>query len=61
MLSATIYCNNDGVINDDHYDYNAIGLPFMKHLGEVIYDYELTRTRKNKPDLSSIKFDYSEN
>jgi hypothetical protein len=58
MMSATIYCNNDGIINDDHYDYNEIGLPFMKHLGEVIYNYELTRTRKNKPDLSPIKFDY---
>jgi hypothetical protein len=58
MLSATIYCNNDGILNDDHYDYNTIGLPFMKHLGEVIYDYELKRPRKHKPDLSSVKFDY---
>ena len=58
LLSATIYCNSDGILNDDHYDYNTIGLPFMKHLGEVIYDYELKRPRKHKPDLSSVKFDY---
>jgi hypothetical protein len=58
MLSATIHCNRDGIYNDDHYDYDDTGLPFMKHLGEVIYQYELTRERKNKPDLSALKFDY---
>lgn len=58
FLSAIIYCNNDGILNDDKYDYNTIGLPFMKHLGQVIYDYELTRPRKNIPDLSGFIFKY---
>jgi hypothetical protein len=49
MLSAVIYCNSDGVLNDSKYDYDTIGLPFMKHLGEVIYDYECNRFRKVKP------------
>ena len=60
MLSATIHCNSDGIYNDDKYDYETIGLPFMKHLGEVIYQYELKRERKHKPDLSAFKFDYSD-
>lgn len=58
FLSAVIYCNSDGVLNDDKYDYDNIGLPFMKHLGQLIYDYELKRTRKVKPDLSSFIFKY---
>jgi len=44
MLSAVIYCNSDGILNDSRYDYDAIGFPFMKNLGKVIYDEEV-RTR----------------
>jgi hypothetical protein len=58
FLSAAIYCNNDGILNDDKYDYDAIGFPFMKHLGEVIYQYELKRNKKIIPDLSSLIFNY---
>jgi hypothetical protein len=46
MLSATIYCNEDGIFNDDKYEYDEIGFPFMKHLGEVIYNYELSRKKQ---------------
>ncbi|MBK7883256.1 MAG: serine hydrolase [Chitinophagaceae bacterium] len=58
FLSAVIYCNSDGILNDDQYDYETIGLPFMKNLGKVIYDYEVKRERKVKPDLSGMKFVY---
>ncbi len=58
MLSAVIYCNSDGIFNDDKYDYKTIGYPFLKNLGRVIYDYELKRSRKYPADLSSFKFDY---
>ena len=58
FVSAIIYCNSDGILNDDKYDYDSIGLPFMKNLGKVIYDYELKRTYKIKPDLSSVLFTY---
>lgn len=43
LLSATISCNSDGIYNDDHYEYETVGLPFMKHLGRVIYGYEVRR------------------
>ncbi len=55
MLSAVIYCNSDGVLNDDQYDYQTVGYPFMKALGRRIYQYELTRTRQHKPDLSEFR------
>ena len=58
FLSAVMYCNSDGILNDDKYDYNTIGLPFMKNLGQVIYDYEVKRTKKYLPDLSDFKFIY---
>lgn len=58
FLSAAIYCNKDQILNDDQYDYETIGLPFMKQLGEVIYQHELTRKRDHLPDLSDLIFDY---
>ena len=58
FVSAIIYCNSDGILNDDKYDYKTIGFPFMKNLGRVIYDYELKRTYKIKPDLSPVLFTY---
>ncbi|HEX8314624.1 MAG TPA: hypothetical protein VF609_06520, partial [Flavisolibacter sp.] len=61
LLSATIYCNSDGIFNDDKYDYENIGLPFLKHLGEVIYQYEAGRIKSHKPDLSKFRFDYKQN
>ena len=57
-LSAVIYCNSDGILNDDKYDYKTVGYPFLKNLGKVIYDYELKRNRKYPADLSSVKFNY---
>ena len=58
MLTATIYVNSDGVMNDNKYDYDKIGYPFMYKLGQCIYDYELTRNRKYKPDLSGFNIHY---
>jgi hypothetical protein len=59
MVSAVIFCDKDGILNDDKYDYGDTGLPFMKWLGEDIYRYELSRPREHKPDLSTFIFNYS--
>jgi len=59
FLSANIYCNSDGIFNDDHYDYDNVGLPFLKNLGQAIYQYELQRKHKRIPDLSTFQFQYS--
>jgi beta-lactamase class A len=60
ILSAVIHCNSDGIFNDDKYDYDSVGFPFMKNLGRVIYDHELKRTRKVIPDLSRFRFNYTQ-
>lgn len=58
FLSANIYCNSDGIFNDDHYDYESIGFPFLKELGQVFYQYELKRNRKHKASLDQFKITY---
>ncbi len=58
MLAATIYVNSDGVMNDNKYDYDNIGYPFLYKLGQCIYNYELKRERKYKPDLSKFIIHY---
>ena len=58
MLSATIYCNEDGIINDDRYDYESVGIPFLKRLGQVMYEYEIQRKRARAPDLTEFKMTY---
>ncbi|MFN8251293.1 MAG: serine hydrolase [Ferruginibacter sp.] len=58
FLSAVIYCNSDGIINDDKYDYDQVGRPFLKNLGQVMYDYESQRNKKHLPDFSDFIFYY---
>lgn len=60
QLSAIIHCNSDGIFNDDKYDYDSVGFPFMKNLGRVIHEYELKRQRKRTPDLSIFQLRYTE-
>jgi hypothetical protein len=58
MLTATIYTNSDGVLNDDRYDYEEVGWPFMYDLGQIVYQYELKRSRKFRPDLQRFNLRY---
>lgn len=58
MVSAAVYCNKDEILNDDKYDYNSIGYPFMKNLGKALYDFEIKRKRNFTPDLSPLLFTY---
>jgi len=60
ILSATIYTNENQTYNDDQYEYEEIGLPFLKNLGQAIYEVELDRKREYKPDLSRFRFQYGD-
>ena len=51
MLSATIYVNSDGVVNDSKYDEETVGFPFLNTIGTAFYEYELKRPRKYHPKL----------
>ncbi|NBT16408.1 MAG: hypothetical protein EBS95_08700 [Chitinophagia bacterium] len=53
MLSATVYVNSDGVVNDSKYDEESIGFPFLRSIGRSFYEYDLSRERKTKPQLNN--------
>lgn len=58
MLTAVIYVNRDEVMNDDKYEYESVGHPFLYQLGQTIYQYELTRKRRYVPDLGRFQIPY---
>ena len=45
LLSATILVNENGIYNDDVYEYEAMGLPFLAELGRALYQFELKRIK----------------
>lgn len=45
LLTATILVNKDGIFNDDAYEYDEIGLPFLATLGRALYSYETDRKK----------------
>lgn len=52
MLGIVIQVNENKIYNDNNYEYDQIGLPFIAELGRVIYQHELKRERSVTPDLS---------
>jgi len=41
MLTSVIYVNDNEIFNDNKYEYEKIGMPFLSSLGKAIYEYEL--------------------
>ena len=37
LVSATLLVNKDGVFNDDNYEYDTVGIPFLAELGRQLY------------------------
>jgi hypothetical protein len=60
MLTAVVQSNEDGIYNDNKYEYATVCLPFLKNLGRFIYQYELQRPKKHLPDLTKFKFGYKQ-
>lgn len=54
FLSAVIYTNQNDILNDDQYETEQIGLPFLNELGNFIYQHELSRAKNRTPDLSYL-------
>ncbi|MEJ1223858.1 serine hydrolase [Sediminicola sp. 1XM1-17] len=42
MISATIMVNEDGILNDDQYEYETVGIPFLAELGRELYQLQLS-------------------
>lgn len=58
FLTAVVQSNEDGIYNDSKYEYETVCYPFMKNIGQEIFKYELTRRKKQLPDLRKFKMDY---
>ncbi|WP_421811264.1 serine hydrolase [Flagellimonas sp.] len=43
MLTATILVNDNHIFNDNTYEYEEIGIPFLAQLGRELYEIELRR------------------
>ncbi|RYE23455.1 MAG: hypothetical protein EOP42_23260, partial [Sphingobacteriaceae bacterium] len=43
MLTVVIQSNENGIYNDNKYEYETVTLPFLKNLGQVIYQQEKIR------------------
>jgi hypothetical protein len=59
LLTAVIYVNENEILNDNQYEFEQTGFPFLSNLGKVIYRHELARKRKHKPNLHRFRLDYS--
>ncbi|WP_373073593.1 serine hydrolase [Zeaxanthinibacter enoshimensis] len=40
LLSATLLVNENGIYNDDEYEYEETGIPFLAALGRGVYHFE---------------------
>ncbi|MBQ4804192.1 serine hydrolase [Aquimarina sp. MMG015] len=45
ILSATIHVNENEIYNDDNYEYDKIGIPFLAQLGRMIHDLEKQKSK----------------
>ncbi|WP_340202689.1 serine hydrolase [Ascidiimonas sp. W6] len=46
LLTATILVNKNEIFNDDVYEYDTVGIPFLATLGRKLYQIELERKQK---------------
>jgi hypothetical protein len=58
LVSVVILCNEDEIFNDDVYEYDLVGFPFLRQLGQEIHGYEMKRPKKHPPKLDHLKIKY---
>lgn len=46
IVSATLIVNKDKIFNDDNYEYDTVGLPFLAELGRQLYSKNLKSDSK---------------
>lgn len=54
ILSAVIQSNNNEIYNDNTYEYESVCFPFLKNLGQKIYDLELKREKPYLPNFNTM-------
>lgn len=56
LVSAVLYTNENGIINGGKYEYEQIGYPFFKRVGEILLAYESQRPKQHLPKLQKYSF-----
>nr|WP_295874498.1 serine hydrolase [uncultured Chitinophaga sp.] len=55
LLSASLLVNKDGPLGEDQEAFETTGKPFLKALGELIYEEELQRKKMYQPNLDRFR------
>jgi hypothetical protein len=55
FLAAALYTNDDGIVNNEKYEYQKIAFPFYGKLGRIIYEME---TERKKEGFAGFGFCY---
>ena len=56
LLAVVVQSNENGIYNDGIYEYETLTYPFLKNIGQLIYQEELKRPKEIRPDLSRFDF-----
>ncbi len=56
LLAVVVQANENNIYNDGIYEYETVTYPFMKNMGQLLYQEELKRVKKQKSNLSKFKF-----
>ena len=54
FLAVVVHVNANRIYNDDDYEYELLGYPFLGALGQVIHEFETKRDRPRRPDFSTL-------
>lgn len=58
ILSATIHVNDNGIYNDDTYEYDSVGIPFLAEIGRLILEHERSKPSSNNLDhIRTLTYD----
>src|SRR5690606_12138548 len=52
LVAVVVQSNDNEIYNDGIYEYQTVTYPFLKNLGQILYQEELQRKKEYKPDLS---------
>ncbi|MBZ9613905.1 serine hydrolase [Rheinheimera maricola] len=55
FITAVVYANENDILNDDLYQREEVAIPFLRELGQYLYQYELKRPRRYQPDLREVR------
>lgn len=55
LLAATVYVNANGIFNDDEYEYDTLGYPFLRAVGEAVWAMESARRRAHGAEFDLLR------